>query len=357
MSEKLHAFIRHARQKGLDHGTIRRLLLAAGWKERDVAAAIAGEGLEMAVPTPAGSSAARDTCLYLLSFTTLYITVWSVIFLLFVFLDYLYPDATDTADIRGVVAGVRYAIAAVLVSFPVFAFLTVFQERAVLKDPESQNLPVRRWLTYLTLFLAAAATLGNVITLLFCFLNGDLTTRFVLKAVVLLVITEIVLTYYAPSFRAAAQPLLAPRSRRALAGVAAMIVVAAVGLGFFLSGSPASVRLVRLDEKRIDDLKAIHRVVQQMATTRDDKTGKVKLTGALPKTIDEIIEYTYTKQGIPKLDLIDPQTCEPYVYVVTGGKEYELTATFDKARDEKHDLFWNHRAGPHVFKFRAESPP
>ena len=78
--------------KGLDHGTIRTLLLAAGWKERDIAGGIVAEGLEMSVPEPAGKNSARDAFLYLLTFASLYITVWGVIVLCYTYLDYLYPD-------------------------------------------------------------------------------------------------------------------------------------------------------------------------------------------------------------------------------------------------------------------------
>jgi len=33
MDEKLIRFVDHARDKGMDHATIRHLLLSAGWKE------------------------------------------------------------------------------------------------------------------------------------------------------------------------------------------------------------------------------------------------------------------------------------------------------------------------------------
>jgi hypothetical protein len=358
MNEKLHAFLRHAREKGFDYTTIRTLLLAAGWKERDIASAIASDGLELPVPEPTGAHGARDAFLYLLTFTTLYITVGSMIRLYFNYLDYLFPDPADIYwNIDAVLEGVRYAIAAIFIGFPLFAVLTAILERAVLTEPDSQVPAIRKWLTYLTIFLAAAITLGDVITLLFYFLNGTLTTRFILKVVVLLVIAQVVLSYYffAPRPSATSKP---PLGLRKFAGVAALLLVAgSVVLGFAMAGSPVTARQRRLDEKRVEDLRAIHRTIQEMATKTDKNTKTVTVIRSLPKTLDEVADFQRTKEAGRKLDLVDPQTGAKYAYTVTGDKTYELCATFGLAREKKQDLFWNHPAGKFGYKFDAGSPP
>jgi hypothetical protein len=358
MHERLHAFLRHARDKGLDYATIRMLLLAAGWKERDIAGAIAGEGLELPVPSPTSEHLARDAFLYLLTFALLYITVSSVIVLYFTYLDYLYPDPgwmdwhADAA-----LEGVRYALAAILVGFPLFIVLTAILERAVPKEPDGQIHPTRKWLAYLTVLLAAAVIIGDVITLLYYFLDGALTTRFVLKAVVLLIIANVVLSYYFMSPRPTATKQSPHRLRRFLAVAAVLIVTGSVVLGFALAGSPFSARLRRLDEKRVEDLRAIHRAIQAMVAQKDDRLNTWKAIRPLPKTLDEVAEYQRTREGRRRLDLIDPQTGEKYTYTVTGGTTYELCATFSLAREKKRDLVWNHPAGKHCYKFDVESPP
>lgn len=358
MQDRLYAFLRHARDKGLDYATIRTLLLAAGWKERDIAGAIAREGLDLPVPEPAGAHAARDAFLYLLMFTSLYITVVSVIVLYFSFLDYLYPDPAWVdwyADATW--EEVRYAIAAILVGFPLFLFLTAILERAEPKEPNGRTHPARRWLTYLTLFLVSAIALGDVITLLFYFLDGALTTRFVLKAAVLLIIAEVVLGYYFLSPRPAAAGQRTNRLRPSLGVAGVLLVVGSVALGFAMAGSPFSARLRRLDEKRVDDLRAIHRAIQQMTTKTDKNTSTVTVIRPLPKTLDEVADYQKKREAGRRLDLADPQTGERYGYTVTGDTTYQLCATFKLARQHKRDLFWNHPAGRHCYKFDAQSPP
>jgi hypothetical protein len=358
MHEKLHAFLRHARDKGLDYATIRALLLDAGWKERDIASAIASEGLELPVPEPVWTRNARDAFLYLLTFALLYVTVASVLVLYFTYLDHLYPDpawkdwyADAPLDV------VCYHIATILVGFPVFAVLTVILERAVQTEPDSLVHPARKWLMYSTLFLAAAVILGDIIALLSFFFSGALTTRFVLKAVVLLVIADVVLCYYFLAQRPTGTGKPHYRLRRYLSVVGLLLVTGSVVLGFAMAGSPFSARLQRLDEKRIEDLRAIHRTIQEMATRTDKNTNTVKVIGSLPKTLDEVAEYQRTREAGRRLDLVDPQTGEKYAYTITDDKSYELCATFALAREKKRDLFWNHPPGKHCFKFNAELPP
>jgi hypothetical protein len=209
----------------------------------------------------------------------------------------------------------------------------------------------------LTVFLAAAVIVGDIIALLSFFLAGALTTRFVLKAVVLLVIADVVLSYYFLAPRPAGAGKPRPRLRRYLSVAGLLFVTGSVVLGFAMAGSPVSARLQRLDEKRVADLRAIHRTIQEMATKTDKNTNTVQVFRSLPKTLDEVAAYQATREAGRRLDLVDPQTGEKYAYTVTGDKTYELSATFVLAREKKRDLFWNHPAGKHCFKFNAESPP
>jgi Domain of unknown function (DUF5671) len=358
MNEKLQTFLRHARGKGLDYATIRTLLLAAGWKERDIASAIANDGLELPVPEPRGAHGACDAFLYLLTFAMLYITVSSMIALYFNYLNYLFPDPADIHwNIDAVLEGVRYAIAAIVIGFPLFAVLTVILERAVLREPDSQVPAIRKWLTYLTVFLAAAITVGDVITLLFYFLNGAYTTRFILKTVVLLVIVQVVLCYYFFARRPTATSKQ-PIGLRKFASVAGLVlVVGSVLLGFAMAGSPVTARKRRLDEKRVDDLRAIHQTIQEMTTKTDRNTKTVTVIRTLPKTLDEVAAFRRTKEAGRKLDLVDPRTGAKYAYTITAERTYELCATFELERDQKRDLFWNHPAGEYCYRFDAGSPP
>jgi hypothetical protein len=55
---------------------------------------------------------------------------------------------------------------------------------------------VRKWLTYITLYIATGIIIGDLITLLTYVLNGDLTLRFVLKVLAVLLIAGSIFGYY-----------------------------------------------------------------------------------------------------------------------------------------------------------------
>lgn len=208
MQQSVIDFIHHARGKGMDHATIRVLLLSAGWKEKDVAHALAAEGLEMAVPEPPSAGGARDAFLYLLMYTALYTMVISLVVLFFHYLDILYPDPAWSSWAGAedyVKSTIRWSLSALMISAPLFYWLTYATTREIRAHPERARGGVRRWLTYLTLFVAAVTTMIDLITLLYYFLQGELTTRIVLKVLVLLVIMGLVIWYYLLSLRGPAE--------------------------------------------------------------------------------------------------------------------------------------------------------
>jgi hypothetical protein len=71
----------------------------------------------------------------------------------------------------------------------------------VRRDPARRASKVRRQLTYLTLFIAAAFIIGDLIALLDDLLGGELTLRFVLKVVTVAVIAAGLFLYYLRDLR------------------------------------------------------------------------------------------------------------------------------------------------------------
>jgi hypothetical protein len=204
MEQSLIDFIGHARHKGMDHATVRVLLLSAGWKEKDVARAMAAEGLDIPVPEPPGAGGPREVFMHLLTFTLLYITVISLIFLFFEYLNRLYPDPAKAEYFSEEysLSTIRWSLSTLIVAAPLFVALQRHLVREMRTRPEKDRGSVRRWLTWLTLFVASMTGVFNLVTLIFYFLEGELSTRFVLKVAVLFTITGAVFTYYVMSLRA-----------------------------------------------------------------------------------------------------------------------------------------------------------
>src|SRR3546814_8478997 len=96
--------------------------------------------------------------------------------LLFDLINAAFPDAASTRGYFG--SSMRWSTASVIIAFPVFALLARHLARETERQPIKRLSPVRRWLTYLTLFLAAVALICDVTTLVYNLLGGELSVRF-----------------------------------------------------------------------------------------------------------------------------------------------------------------------------------
>ena len=218
MDERLVQFVERARAKGMDYGTIRQLLVSAGWKERDVADVFCGSDLELPVPAPATIGAARprggpgsvwprrarDALLHLLTFGAFYTWVTSLILLYFTYIDFAFPDPAwraSHARVAEMLSVVRAQMAIVIVAFPVFLVFWHYLLREVRRDPERARAATRRSLAYLSIFVGALTLAGDIITLIYFLLEGQLTVRLVLKAGVLFLIAGGLVLYLALTMR------------------------------------------------------------------------------------------------------------------------------------------------------------
>lgn len=352
MTNALTEFIAHARKKGMDHQTIRMLLLSSGWKEKDIATALASETLDLPVPSPADVGSARDAFFHLLAFTTLYSIVISLIVLAYQFIGRTFVDPafvgydyynSDTSSIR-------WSLAIILISFPLFVYLSRILHRESAEHPEKLSSGVRRWLTYLTLFVTACTISGDLITLLFYLLQGELTVRFILKVLAVLVLSGIPFLYYLRTMKLDHKSYATSPIHKRYLSIATVITLVAVLWGLMTVGSPLKGRMERLDEQRVSDLRLIQNEMLNYVygATRYDGGTATSLPKPLPETLDELAKNS----SYEKIRTTDPQTGDLYEYL-PNGTSYSLCANFSLALDQRYDIFWNHSAGRHCFTFNA----
>jgi hypothetical protein len=204
VSEELLIFVRDALSRGLSRDRVEVVLMQAGWtseQARNALSSFAPIDFPVPVPRPRPSLSARDAFLYLLQFTTLYVVAINLGRLLFEFINRAFPDASVPENLEAFRAAVRFAAASLIVSGPVFLYVSSLTNRVVAAEPGKRTSPIRRWLTYWTLFVAACVLLGDVTTLLYSLLGGELTTRFLLKVAVVGAIAGGVFWYYLMDLR------------------------------------------------------------------------------------------------------------------------------------------------------------
>jgi hypothetical protein len=202
---KLVTFVESALRAGQPRDAVRSALEKAGWSKdqaTDALAHYADVAFAVPVPRPRAQVSARDAFWYLLMFGTLYSSAFYLGDLLFGFINLAYPDDLNYGERTPYVeSGIRWATAALIVSFPVFLFTAWKTGKEVAADPTRRNSAIRKWLTYMTLLVAAAALVGDGITLVYNLLSGDITTRFVLKVLIVAVIACAGFGYYTWSIR------------------------------------------------------------------------------------------------------------------------------------------------------------
>ncbi|HEY8794203.1 MAG TPA: DUF5671 domain-containing protein [Gemmatimonadaceae bacterium] len=181
-------FVRAAITKGEDRAAIRAALEQAGWPSAEVSNALGGYAdiaFPVPVPLPHASLSARELFLYLVFFTALYISVWNFGELLFEFIDRAFPDVTQGRYGGGFsLEDVRWNVSSLIVAFPVLLWTGHHIGKRLALNPAGRLSPVRRYCTYITLFIAVAVLIGDATTLIYNLLGGELTVRFLLKALV-----------------------------------------------------------------------------------------------------------------------------------------------------------------------------
>lgn len=201
---RLQDFIDAALKAGESRKDISAALTAAGWSAeqiKDGMRLFADVPFAVPVPRPRAQLSARDAFFYLMMFGALYVSAYQLGNLLFSFINLALPDALSQYEIPRAERTVRWATASLIIAFPLFLWVARLLGREVRQDPTRRNSAVRRWLTYLTLLIAAGVIVGDSITLLYNLLSGELTLRFVLKVIVVAAITGSIFGYYLKSAR------------------------------------------------------------------------------------------------------------------------------------------------------------
>lgn len=139
----------------------------------------------------------KDVFLNILSILTLYISAGSFLALLFQYINVFFPDPLQSFyETRSAYSAIRWAIAALIVFYPVHLWLMWSLHKSYLLTPLKRNLRIRKWLVYFTLFATGLILMGDIVALIYNLLGGELTVRFTLKVLTVLLVAGTVFGYY-----------------------------------------------------------------------------------------------------------------------------------------------------------------
>jgi hypothetical protein len=206
INQELSGFLKDGLDRGLPREQLEEILIKAGWppdQVREALARFADVEFPIPVPRPKPYLIAREAFVYLVLFTTLYVSAFNLGGLLFQLIERAFPDpAIDPVlALARSREAIRWSISLLVVAFPVFVFVSWRNEQALRQDPNRRLSKVRRWLTYLTLFVAAGVLVGDVTAVVYNLLGGELTTRFALKVLTVGAIAGAVFGYFRRDLR------------------------------------------------------------------------------------------------------------------------------------------------------------
>lgn len=271
---------------------------------------------------------ARDGFIYLLSYATLLISSVGVNFLLKAILAKYIPDPLQTPGTAMPEEAIIGFMAAVLISFPIFAYLNFTANRLLKSGKMKADSGVRTWLLYITMVVVILIIIWQVIQLIIGFLKGSLAVPFILNILITLAIAGTVLGYqwwHLRTFVAGKEPKVGAEFRIFEWVVYAAVAATVIG-SFFIIGTPAERRAKSLDNIRVERLSSIRQAVQTYYGFKGGPGHQV-----LPASLDQLI--TDSRIGIPADGMLDPVSKKRFVYNVTGATTYELCATFETVYD------------------------
>lgn len=255
-------------------------------------------------------STPKDVFSYLLVIAMFYASVVSFIALLFQYINVLFPDQLDFYYTRAM-DSMRRSISVLVIVWPVYILMSWMLVKEMINRPEKRKISVRKWLIFLTLFIAAITIIIDLVTLVYNFLGGELTIKFFLKLLVVLLVAAFSFVYYLWDLKRESSER--PKILKIIAIVTSSIIIISIVAGFFVVGSPSTQREYRFDERRIDDLQVIQNEIvnywrQKNTLPQELKGLENSISGFMPPT--------------------DPKTGDSYEYIAVDLLNFDLCAIF-----------------------------
>ncbi len=192
----LSIFVRDALSVGQARDEIAAALTDAGWAKAEIADALsdwADVDFPRPVPNPRSVVSARDFFVHGLTFALLLSAACYLNWLVFEVIDLIFGDHDNPHWID---RSIRNAIAGLIVTAPLYGWLTYREEKLQAENPGRSRSVIRNWLTYLTLLIAAGVFLGDAVWTLARFLNGEMTIITTLRMATVAVISGGIFLFY-----------------------------------------------------------------------------------------------------------------------------------------------------------------
>ncbi|MBU4031063.1 hypothetical protein KJ756_02825 [Patescibacteria group bacterium] len=232
----------------------------------------------------------------------------------------------------------KFAISALIVSAPIF-YITARQIfKNLFSGALDKDSQIRKWLTYFILLISSVVMTGWLIAVVNAFLDGELTLKFILKALTAIGIAAIVFTFYLYDIKRENVMGAKDNVIRAYFYGSLAIVIAVFASSLFIVESPTATRDRKMDNEVLSKLQSLDNSIRNYYLENEK----------LPVDFGELMaEFSY----------LGDKDFKELEYVVKEEKTFELCANFrisnEDESDISHDIYgkeWRHDAGRQCFE-------
>jgi len=302
-------------------------------------------------------------------FMSLLFSIISVVEIIFAAIDKKFVDVlsqTNYGLVNTMNDDVRMAVSIAAIAFPIYLALAWTRASHLKKNAERRQVEALKYSQYAVMLIAALFIVGTLMFVLYNWLGGSNSTGEMLKALTVIVMSLVLGSY---NYFLSKRTYTENNTISIVSTIASLVVVfGLIAYSVSVIGSPAQVRKIRFDEKRIENLSNIQSQVLYFW----------QRTKALPVNISELNSGDVGGSFILPTD---PVTKAAYEYKVLENSKtfkFEICATFETERnfdengnnltagslyktDRYYDLansyyssydvspFWNHGEGKSCF--------
>lgn len=252
---------------------------------------------------------------YLLSLVALVFTSFSIGMIIFSIIDKTIVDALSFSYNIHNNGSLRFGIAALIISAPIFFLCVRAINRNLKKGYMDKDGALRNWLTYFILAVSAVIILGSFVGVIYNFLEGETTLKSILQFATVMVIAALVFSYYMYDIKR--NEIKKKDWIINIFLITSLVIILAVFVAsWFFIESPKTAHNRRIDDKLLNNINSVENYINNYYDLKKE----------LPNNIEQVIKEVdiYANYSI----FVDPETKQEIEYHKLGEKEFELCANF-----------------------------
>jgi len=261
-----------------------------------------------------GNHTAKFTFFYLISLITLVAASLSICTIIFQIINKTIIDILDNWQGRYFPEALKNGISTLFISAPIYFFIMSRIYKNLQSGLLDRNSQLRKWLTYLVLLISGIAFFSWLIGIMNSFLDGELTLKFILKAITALGIAGLIFSFYFYDIKRDDFSNKEDKITKFYFLFSIILVIIVFVSSLFFVESPRQARNRRIDEKTLERFTNIGYAI-------NDYYEKNK---NLPFDLDVLINNT----NLDEKNLENISTKKRFDYHILGKNKYELCADF-----------------------------